>query len=100
MDRELPAGEGLVAAAGSARAAESGATLRTDTAPGRREMNIAVLKTKAEQSLAEGFASVAAELPGGAAGPPGAHRCTYAGSGRWGCRIGASKRGSTPTCAT
>ncbi|MEO8421891.1 MAG: Fe-S cluster assembly protein SufD [Hyphomicrobium sp.] len=29
-------------------------------------MNIAVLKTKAEQSLAEGFASVAAELPGGA----------------------------------
>ena len=46
-------------------AAEGGAALRTDTAPGRREMNIAVLKTKAEQSLAEAFGSVAADLPEG-----------------------------------
>ena len=66
MERELPARRGLEAAAGTARCRGSGATRATDTAPGRREMNVAVLKTKAEQSLAEAFRGVAAELPGGA----------------------------------
>jgi Fe-S cluster assembly protein SufD len=66
MERELPAGEILEAAAGTARSADSGVSVRTDTAPGRREMNVAVLKTKAEQSLAEAFSDVAADLPGGA----------------------------------
>src|SRR5512134_6080 len=66
MQRELPVGNGLEAAAGTARSVESGAPVRTDTAPGRREMNVAVLKTKAEQSLAEAFSGTAARLPGGA----------------------------------
>ena len=100
MQRELPVGEGLVAAAGAARSVESEAHVRTDTAPGRREMNVAVLKTKAEQSLAEAFAGVAAELPGGAGGAQGAHRSHAAVRSCSACRIGASKRGNTPTCAT
>ena len=65
MQHELPVGDGLVAASGAARSMESEAHVRTDTAPGRREMNVAVLKTKAEQSLAEAFSGIAAELPGG-----------------------------------
>ena len=99
MQRELPVGDGLVAAAGAARSMESEAHVRTDTAPGRREMNVAVLKTKAEQSLAEAFSGIAAELPGG----PRCARCApmpCGGSERSACRIGASKRGNSPTCAT
>ena len=69
MERELPIGEGLQASGGAARAAqssaESHAPVRKQTAPGRREMNVAVLKTKAEQALTEAFAGAKAELPGG-----------------------------------
>jgi Fe-S cluster assembly protein SufD len=36
-----------------------------DKALGRRVMNAAVLKTKAEQALSEGYAAIADELPGG-----------------------------------
>lgn len=69
MERELPISEGLQASGGAARASqgssESHAPVRSQTAPGRREMNVAVLKTKAEQALTEAFAGAKAELPGG-----------------------------------
>ena len=45
----------------------AGAHARASEALGRREMNVAVLKTKAEQALTETFATVADKLPGGAA---------------------------------
>jgi Fe-S cluster assembly protein SufD len=45
----------------------SGAAPRENNALGRRNMNVAVLKTKAEQALSDRFASVAGLLPGGAA---------------------------------
>jgi len=43
----------------------TGTPVREDEAPGRREMNVAVLKTKAEQGLSEAYAEIADELPGG-----------------------------------
>ncbi len=61
----LSAGDVREAAAKTERAA--GAHARASEALGRREMNVAVLKTKAEQALTETFASVAAKLPGGPA---------------------------------
>jgi len=68
MERELLVGEGLQASDGATRAAQgstdSRAPARIQTAPGRREMNVAVLKTKAEQALTEAFAGAKAELPG------------------------------------
>ncbi|MEI9900265.1 MAG: Fe-S cluster assembly protein SufD [Hyphomicrobium sp.] len=71
MQRDVPMGEGLQAAGGALRAADGGGGAasqgRTDKAPGRREMNVAVLKTKAEQALSEMFAEAEAELPGSAA---------------------------------
>ena len=73
MQRELPVGDGLVAASGAARSMESEAHVRTDTAPGRREMNVAVLKTKAEQSLAEAFSGSRRRAAGRAGGAQGAH---------------------------
>jgi Fe-S cluster assembly protein SufD len=42
----------------------AGAQGRASEALGRREMNVAVLKTKAEQALTETFADVADKLPG------------------------------------
>jgi Fe-S cluster assembly protein SufD len=65
MEGEFTSGNGVQAAAGAARAAESRSPARKQLAPGGREMNVAVLKTKTEQALSEAFAGVAAELPGG-----------------------------------
>ena len=45
----------------------TGAHARASEALGRREMNVAVLKTKAEQALTETFAAIADKLPGGPA---------------------------------
>jgi Fe-S cluster assembly protein SufD len=47
------------------RPAASGAAVRNDDALGRREVKVAVLKTKAEQGLSEAYAAMADELPGG-----------------------------------
>ena len=61
----LPIGEDMQAAAKAELPA--GAHARVSEALGRREMNVAVLKTKAEQALTETFAAIADKLPGGAA---------------------------------
>ena len=45
----------------------AGASVRASEALGRREMNVAVLKTKAEQALTETFTAIAEKLPGGPA---------------------------------
>ncbi len=45
----------------------AGAQARASEALGRREINVAVLKTKAEQGLTESFAAIADALPGGPA---------------------------------
>ena len=76
------------------------AALIAKTRVGGAIMNVAVMKTKAEQALAE------------AVRPPCRRHCRAGrlrearapfGHGevreRWGCRTGASKNGSTPTCA-
>jgi len=64
-------GEKVLQAAGAAQHAGGGAggaaEARAQRAPGRREMNVAVLKTKTEQALSETFADRAAALPGSAA---------------------------------
>ena len=63
MERKLQIREGKQRLA-EAEAGGSGAGARDD-ALGRRTMNVAVLKTKAEQALSEGYAGVADALPGG-----------------------------------
>ncbi|WP_291006535.1 Fe-S cluster assembly protein SufD [Hyphomicrobium sp.] len=70
MQRDATIADEMQAAAGMAQAVDGGAhattTSPTQHAPGRREMNVAVLKTKTEQGLSEAFGAAAAELPGGA----------------------------------
>ena len=61
----LPIGEEMQAA--TKVVLPAGAHARASEALGRREMNVAVLKTKAEQALTETFAAIADKLPGGAA---------------------------------
>jgi Fe-S cluster assembly protein SufD len=66
MEGKLPLGDdrqGTVAEA--ERPAES--PVRADAVRGKSKMNVAVLKTKAEQALSEAFAGVADRLPGGEA---------------------------------
>ena len=65
MEGKLPFGEGSAAAGRGGAAGRTGAPARKDDALGRREMNVAVLKTKAEQGLSEAYAEIADELPGG-----------------------------------
>jgi Fe-S cluster assembly protein SufD len=62
---KLQVGEVKLAPPMAERAA--GASVRASEALGRREMNVAVLKTKAEQALTETFATIADKLPGGPA---------------------------------
>jgi Fe-S cluster assembly protein SufD len=64
MDRKLQIREGKQRLA-EAETGGAGAGAREDALE-RRTMNVAVLKTKAEQALSEGFAGVADALPGGA----------------------------------
>jgi hypothetical protein len=66
MEGKLPLGEGSETLAEMDRPAGTSAPARKEAAPGRREMNVAVLKTKAEQALTETFAAIADRLPGGA----------------------------------
>jgi Fe-S cluster assembly protein SufD len=61
----LPIGEEMQAA--TKVVLPAGAHARASEALGRREMNVAVLKTKGEQALTETFAAIADNLPGGAA---------------------------------
>lgn len=67
MDGDLPIGASSEGLAEVERPDGTRAPARKDEALGRRKMNVAVLKTKAEQALSEGFAGVAAKLPGGSA---------------------------------
>jgi Fe-S cluster assembly protein SufD len=64
MEGKLPIGVGSDGLAEVDRP-ETRAPARNDQALGRREMNVAVLKTKAEQGLSEAYAAIADELPGG-----------------------------------
>jgi Fe-S cluster assembly protein SufD len=64
MEGKLPIGEDRQALAEADRPAEPRSPARKEAAPGRREMNVAVLKTKAEQALTETFAAIADRLPG------------------------------------
>src|SRR6202011_1989199 len=61
----LPIGEDMQAA--TKVELPAGAHPRGSEALGRREMNVAVLKTKAEQALTETFVAIADKLPGGSA---------------------------------
>jgi Fe-S cluster assembly protein SufD len=67
MQDERPVGAGSGELAEAERPDATGAPARKNEALGRREMNVAVLKTKAEQALSEGLSSIADKLPGGAA---------------------------------
>ena len=65
-----------------------------DTRIRRRDMNIAVMKTKAEQAISESFEAVAGKLPGSEAVE--AMRAQAIGRlAGLACRIGASRNGST-----
>jgi len=64
MEGKLPIGVGSDGLAEAERS-ESRAPAQNEQALGRREMNVAVLKTKAEQGLSEAYAEIADELPGG-----------------------------------
>jgi Fe-S cluster assembly protein SufD len=66
MEGKLPIGVGSDEPVETERPVGTRAPARKDEALGRREMNVAVLKTKAEQGLSEAFAEVAERLPGGA----------------------------------
>ncbi len=65
MEGKLPIGVGSDELAEAERPAGIRAPAPNDQALGRRKMNVAVLKTKAEQGLSEGYAAIADELPGG-----------------------------------
>jgi Fe-S cluster assembly protein SufD len=64
MEGKLPIGVGSDELVEAERPAGTRAPARHDQALGRRKMNVAVLKTKAEQGLSEGYAAIADELPG------------------------------------
>ncbi len=64
MEGKLPIGVGSDGLAEAERP-EARAPAQNEQALGRREMNVAVLKTKAEQGLSEAYAAIADELPGG-----------------------------------
>jgi Fe-S cluster assembly protein SufD len=66
MEGKLPIGVGSDALDELSRPTESRAPARQDVALGRREMNVAVMKTKVEQALTENFAAVEDRLAGGA----------------------------------
>jgi len=66
MEGKLPISEGSEGLAEAERPEGTRAPARKGEALGRRDMNVAVLKTKAEQALSERFAGVAEQLPGGA----------------------------------
>lgn len=65
MEGKLPIGVGSDALDELSRPTESRAPARNNVALGRREMNVAVMKTKVEQALTENFAAVEDQLPGG-----------------------------------
>ena len=68
MEAKLPIGGGSQALDEEDRPAGSRAPARQDVALGRREMNVAVMKTKVEQALTENFAAVEEKLPDGQLG--------------------------------
>jgi Fe-S cluster assembly protein SufD len=65
MEGKLPVGVGSEALDEQSRPTESRAPALGNVALGRREMNVAVMKTKAEQAITENFAAVEDQLPGG-----------------------------------